>query len=69
MRIAGPRAAEQADHRSIEDMFRRMHRRILLLVMGIENRTFHKQKYDANLIISLNLSNKGPFHISQFADN
>jgi hypothetical protein len=45
MRIAGPRAAEQADHRSIEDMFRRMHRRILLLVMGVENGLFHIAKF------------------------
>ena len=42
VRIAGPRAAEQTDHRSVQDMLRRVHGRVLLLVVGIENGLFHK---------------------------
>ena len=39
--VSGPGAAEQAHHRRIEDMLRRMHGRILFLVMRVKYGLFH----------------------------
>lgn len=42
MRIPGPRTPEHLHHRSIQNMLGRMHRRILFLIMRVQNRFFHE---------------------------
>ncbi len=42
MRIPGPRTPEHLHHCSIQNMLGRMHRRILFLIMRVQNRFFHE---------------------------
>ena len=42
VRIPGPRTPEHLHHRSIQNMLGRMHRRILFLIMRVQNRLFHE---------------------------
>ena len=38
MRIARPRTAKHPHHRLVQNMLRRMHRRVLVFVVGVQNR-------------------------------
>ena len=45
VRVSGTRAAEQAYHRPVQDVLRRVHRRVLLLVVCVEDRGVGKHHH------------------------